>query len=212
MLTEKLDITYMFSFKFHWLLMILWHITDHWASSELAVENKWNLTALRVVSCQENCKSLLMGHWEISAMHVCHLMSLQLMFCQNLLPWLAALLAPGHWEIGYVKPNNVFICDEWIYIHMIYAWLAGQAACHWSYLSYPPHNEVVVGYIGFTPSICLSMSIHQSLLHSVYTLWCPQFLMDSFHIRHKWSLAICNKTAEICRILLCPLYSMYSYG
>ena len=61
-----------------------------------------------------------------------------------------------------------------------------------------------------------------------------QFWMDSFHIRHKWSLqwervshattfdldpyfqvhsaTNCDKTAKIWHILLCPLYSMYSSG
>ena len=78
-------------------------------------------------------------------------------------------------------------------------------------------------------------------LHKPAKIWhillCPtlqhiQFWMDSFHFRHKWSLAwenvwcimifdltfifkviqpwLCNKITKICHIQLCPLYSMYS--
>ena len=84
------------------------------------------------------------------------------------------------------------------------------------------------GYIGFTPSVCLSV-------HPVYYApKCPQFWMDSLHIRLKWLLAyegmlhimafdldlnfkvihpwLCCHSDKVCHISSCLLYSTYSSG
>ena len=57
-------------------------------------------------------------------------------------------------------------------------------------LLYPPHNEVVGGYTGFTPSVrpSVRLSVRPSVPHAVSALYHLQLWMDSFHIRHKWSL------------------------
>ena len=62
-----------------------------------------------------------------------------------------------------------------------------------SYLLYPPHNEVVGGVYWFhsvRPSVCPSVrpSVRPSVPHAVSALYHLQLWMDSFHIRHKWSL------------------------
>ena len=54
---------------------------------------------------------------------------------------------------------------------------------------YPPHNEVVGGVYWFhsvRPSVC--PSVRPSVPHAVSALYHLQLWMDSFHIRHKWSL------------------------
>ena len=58
---------------------------------------------------------------------------------------------------------------------------------------YPPHNEVVGGVYWFhsvRPSVCPSvrLSVRPSVPHAVSALYHLQLWMDSFHIRHKWSL------------------------
>ena len=62
---------------------------------------------------------------------------------------------------------------------------------------YPPHNEVVGGVYWFhsvRPSVRLSVrpsvcpSVRPSVPHAVSALYHLQLWMDSFHIRHKWSL------------------------
>ena len=62
---------------------------------------------------------------------------------------------------------------------------------------YPPHNEVVGGVYWFhsvrpsvRPSVRLSvrLSVRPSVPHAVSALYHLQLWMDSFHIRHKWSL------------------------
>ena len=58
---------------------------------------------------------------------------------------------------------------------------------------YPPHNEVVGGVYWFhsvRPSVCPSVrpSVRPSVPHAVSALYHLQLWMDSFHIRHKWSL------------------------
>ena len=86
----------------------------------------------------------------------------------------------------------------------------------------------------FTPSLRSSVPVRPSVPHPVPALWPLPFWMDSFHVRHKWSLAwegvsramtfelnlylqghstmIRNKTAEIWHMLLCPLYGTYGSG
>ena len=60
-------------------------------------------------------------------------------------------------------------------------------------LLYPPHTEVVGGVYWFhsvRPSVCPSvrLSVRPSVPHAVSALYHLQLWMDSFHIRHKWSL------------------------
>ena len=56
---------------------------------------------------------------------------------------------------------------------------------------YTPHTtKLLGGYTGFTPSVRLSVrpSVRPSVPHAVSALYHLQLWMDSFHIRHKWSL------------------------
>ena len=83
-----------------------------------------------MLSCQANCNSDLMAHWQMSVMHVCHLMS-----TVNVLSKSTCLTGrftcPGHWAVGYDKPTLFW--NEWVYIHVIYDWLTGQAQQHWNH-------------------------------------------------------------------------------
>ena len=95
----------------------------------------------------------------------------------------------------------------------------------------PSPNEVVEGIlVSLHPYLCPSVrpSVCATCISTLYTL---QFLMDSFHIRQKWSLAwhgvacimtliltynlkviqlwICHKTIKTSHILSCSLYTTY---
>ena len=54
----------------------------------------------------------------------------------------------------------------------------------------PRTTKLLGGYTGFTPSVHPSVrpSVRPSVLHAVSALYHLQLWMDSFHIRHKWSL------------------------
>ena len=54
----------------------------------------------------------------------------------------------------------------------------------------PRTTKLLGGYTGFTPSVRPSVcpSVRPSVPHAVSALYHLQIWMDSFHIRHKWSL------------------------
>ena len=82
--------------------------------------------------------------------------------------------------------NNCFIA--WPYLLAAFM-VIGCCNQSWSSLLYPPHNEVVGGVYWFhsvRPSVC--PSVRPSVPHAVSALYHLQLWMDSFHIRHKWSL------------------------
>ena len=54
----------------------------------------------------------------------------------------------------------------------------------------PRTTKLLGGYTGFTPSVRLSvrLSVRPFVPHAVSALYHLQLWMDSFHVRHKWSL------------------------
>ena len=89
-------------------------------------------------------------------------------------------------------------------------------------LLYPPNNKVVGGYIGFTPSVCPSVSLSRLScpLCNIYSSgWILSILAtnDHYHVRvchTQWPLTL-TYIFKVIRPWLrksCPLYSIYSSG
>ena len=121
-------------------------------------------------------------------------------------------------DLPGVRGNNIFLIEfGWMKLKW---WIIA-----WSYrFVIPPNNEVVEGYIGFTPSVCPSVcpSVRLSRLPcplcDIYSSgWILSIIAtnDHYHARvcrTQWPLTLIFKVIRPWLRKSCPLCSVYSSG